>query len=175
MKVFFDTEFTGLHQQTTLISIGCVAENERQFYAEFTDYDQSQVDEWIVNNVLSHLQYANCEIEGGYKYQGLRADSATVAKCLRSWLESLGEPVEMWADCLAYDWVLFCQLFGGAMNIPKCVYYIPFDIAALMKVKGVDPDINRAEFAGMAGGAKHNALWDAEVIKVCYEGLVERL
>ena len=38
MRIFFDTEFTGLHQNTTLISIGCIDENGRTFYAESTDY-----------------------------------------------------------------------------------------------------------------------------------------
>lgn len=52
MKVFFDTEFTGLHKNTTLISLGCVDENGRTFYAEFTDYDKSQVDDWINENVI---------------------------------------------------------------------------------------------------------------------------
>jgi len=40
MKIYFDTEFTGLHKNTTLISIGCVAENGKTFYAELTDYDK---------------------------------------------------------------------------------------------------------------------------------------
>lgn len=44
MKVFFDTEFTGLHQKTTLISIGLISEDGKTFYAELTDYDQTQVD-----------------------------------------------------------------------------------------------------------------------------------
>lgn len=43
MKVFFDTEFTGLHQKTTLISIACITEDGKEFYAEFTDYDEAQV------------------------------------------------------------------------------------------------------------------------------------
>ena len=33
-KIFFDTEFTGLHQKTTLISIGLIAETGETFYAE---------------------------------------------------------------------------------------------------------------------------------------------
>lgn len=47
MKVFFDTEFTGLHQHTTLVSIGMVAEDGRNFYAELTDFDQTQANDWI--------------------------------------------------------------------------------------------------------------------------------
>ncbi len=52
MRVFFDAEFTGLHQHTTLISIGLVAEDGREFYAEFTDYDEGQVDSWLEKNVI---------------------------------------------------------------------------------------------------------------------------
>ena len=39
MKLYFDTEFTGLHKNTTLISVGLIAEDGQEFYAEFTDYD----------------------------------------------------------------------------------------------------------------------------------------
>jgi hypothetical protein len=82
--------------------------------------------------------------------------------------------VEIWSDCLAYDWVLFNQLWGHAFNIPKNVYYIPFDICTLFKIKGIDPDINREEFAEIQEKPeKHNALWDAKVIKACYEKLME--
>ena len=84
----------------------------------------------------------------------------------------------MWSDCLSYDWVLFCQLFGHAFNIPKCVCYIPFDICTVMKVTGIDPDINREEFSGMIKDSetvpkKHNALWDAHVIRWCYRRLFD--
>lgn len=53
--LFFDTEFTGLRKDTTLISLGIVADNEKKFYAEFTDYDESQCDEWIKENVIKSL------------------------------------------------------------------------------------------------------------------------
>ena len=41
MKLFFDTEFTGLRKDTELISIGIIAESGDVFYAEITDYDPS--------------------------------------------------------------------------------------------------------------------------------------
>ena len=56
MKIFFDTEFTGLHKNTTLISIGMIDENKRSFYAEFTDYDETQCDDWIKENVINYLR-----------------------------------------------------------------------------------------------------------------------
>ena len=161
MRVFWDCEFTGLHQHTTLISIGMVDENGREFYAVLNDYDKAQVDDWLRDNVIAHLN----EERGHYD------DKTMVSLNLNTWLSNY-ESVEMWSDTLAYDWVLFCQLFGHAFNIPKNVYYIPFDIATLMKIKGVDPDVNREQFAGMEG-TKHNALHDARVIKACYEKLIE--
>ena len=53
MRLFFDMEFTGLHKNTTPISIGIVSEGGKTFYAEFTDYDESQCDDWIKENVTS--------------------------------------------------------------------------------------------------------------------------
>lgn len=167
MKVFFDTEFTGLHQNTTLISIGMISEEGSKFYYELNDYDPTQIDTWLQENVMNNLAVNGAKVD--ITYPGL-GNTQEVVKALKDYLCSWDE-VEMWSDCLSYDWVLFNQLFGHAFNIPKNVYYIPFDICTLMKIKGVDPDINREEFAGIEG-AKHNALHDAKVIKACYERLM---
>jgi len=188
MKIFFDMEFTGLHQETTPVSIGLVAENERTFYAEFTDYDRSQVGDWIQEHVIGNLIYADYTTnKRGEILVGaacvVRGRKDVVAARLQEWTASFDESVEMWSDCLAYDWVLFCQLWGNAFMIPDDIYYIPFDICTLFKMRGIDPDISREEF-GLSddSGAlpdpsrwrKHNALWDAEVIKACYEKLVRK-
>ncbi|MCP4536243.1 MAG: 3'-5' exoribonuclease [Chloroflexi bacterium] len=178
-KVFFDTEFTGLHQGTTLVSIGCVTDNGREFYAEFTDYDTMQIDNWLLNNVIGNLclpdlsdgEEASANYDEYPQSVTVKGGKGAVVRELTRWLVGLGR-VEMWSDTLAYDWVLFCQLFGHAFNIPENVYYIPFDIATLFKAKGIDPDVAREEFAGLeADNQKHNALWDAKVIKACFEKL----
>lgn len=49
-KLFLDTEFTGLTKGTTLVSLGIVSGDtsmdvQKSFYAEFTDFDEEQVDE----------------------------------------------------------------------------------------------------------------------------------
>jgi len=188
MRVYLDAEFTGLRQNTTLISIGLVTDKS-QFYAEFTDYDVAQVDEWIETHVIANLtlgeeddgsmhysrdDYSRDEIRGNVGDEMyVKGSREFVSEKLSLWLGALG-PVEIWGDVLGYDWVLFCELFGGAFGVPDSVYYIPFDIATLMKVCGVDPDINREELAGMGvPDAKHNALWDAHVVKACHERLME--
>lgn len=178
-KIFFDTEFTGLHQNTTLISIGLVSECGKTFYAELTDYDKSQIDEWLQRNVIDNLIFNDYPESGiilshGGKSNEVKANRNSVKEQLDVWLSQF-EQVEMWSDCLSYDWVLFNQIFGHAFNIPKNVYYIPFDICTLFKIKGIDPDINREEFAEISeSNQKHNALWDAKVIKKCYEKAINK-
>jgi len=172
MRVFFDTEFTGLRQDTSLISIALESEDGKQFLAELTDYKEEQVDEWLQVNVFANLQEPpgvphNPLLRPDYYHKGNKSE---IADLLRKWL-SQWDKVEMWSDCLAYDWVLFNDLFGGAFEIPENVYYIPFDICTLFWVKGIDPDINREEFAG-GDGVKHNALHDAKMIKACFERLM---
>jgi hypothetical protein len=176
-KIFFDCEFTGLHQKTTLISIGLVSECGKTFYAEFTDYDESQVDAWIEENVVDKLLFNDPKttnwmenIEGDQSNIKCHGNSDFIKSYLEKWLSQFSV-IEIWSDCLAYDWVLFCQIWGHTFNIPKNVYYIPFDICTLFKMKGIDPDVSREEFAGIKSENKHNALHDAEVIKKCYERL----
>ena len=188
MKVFFDTEFTGLHKNTTLISIGLVAEDGQQFYAELFDYDKAQIDSWLQDNIIDNCLMINSG-KFAYKFTDkdyvgevvdenlnyLVGNKKFVAEQLTGWLKSLNRysdsKIEIWSDCLAYDWVLFNDIFGHAFNMPGNVYYIPFDICTLFKVKGIDPDINREHFTGI-DGMKHNALHDAKVIKLCYEKLI---
>lgn len=183
-KLFFDTEFTGLHQRTTLISIGIVSECGKKFYAEFTDYDKTQLDDWLKENVIKNLLYDELNTHIGAEVLfGSEADISMMANTervraeLTRWLSQF-EQVEFWSDCLSYDWVLFNQIYGHAFNIPKNIYYIPFDICTLFKDKGIDPDINREEYAygkfrSIKKAAKHNAQWDAIVIRDCYKRLMD--
>lgn len=177
-KVYFDTEFTGLHKNTTLISIGLITENGKTFYAELTDYDSTQIDKWLEENVLSNLTLTRMkkntmkmDILGNTFFRG---DKKGLKHFLGEWLKLRG-PIEMWSDCLAYDWVLFNNIFDHAFNIPENVYYIPMDICTVFKEKGIDPDISREEFAEVTEHSKkkkHNALWDAIVIKGCCDKLL---
>ena len=168
-KIFFDAEFTGLHQKTTLISIGFISECGKTFYAELTDYDKSQINDWLQTNVIDNLTLRtreNMQHTNGNDVS-VRCDSKNLKGFLEQWLSQF-DSVEIWSDCLSYDWVLFNQIFGHAFNIPKNVYYIPFDICTLFYTKLIDPDISRETFAEMPYGQKHNALWDAKVIRQCF-------
>lgn len=56
MKIFMDTEFTGLHKNTKLISIGLISEDGRSFYGELNDYGEVN-DSWLLENVIDNLLY----------------------------------------------------------------------------------------------------------------------
>ena len=126
----------------------------------------------------------------------MRGNSNEIRQELISWFELFSEnKVYMWSDVLAYDCVLFNDLFYSdnataeyGLGLPKGICYIPFDIATLMKAKGVYYDISREEFAEVEDvvdfmetlqahytdvKTKHNALWDAIIIKKCYEKLMK--
>jgi hypothetical protein len=175
VRVYLDSEFTGLHKGTTLISIGLISDDGSTFYAELNDYDVSQIDDWLRENVLAHLRFPYDERQStprlDLSHHAMKASRVLVARALAEWLAQW-ERVEVWGDCLAYDWVLFCDLFGGALKIPANVYYIPFDIGTLFHAKGIDPDVSRMEFSGYTGkGAPHNALIDATVLWLCMRRL----
>lgn len=173
-KVFLDTEFTGLYQHASLISIGLISESGKRFYGEFTNFKENyeSIDPWVKDNVIGQLSY-NSDVNTLDIQEKTGVDKIwlgsefSIAHEIKQWVSKLGY-VEIWSDCLAYDWVLFCQLFGGAQYLPKEIFYIPFDISTLMVANGIDPDINREEFIGCEKGLKHNAMWDAIVIRKCY-------
>ena len=193
MKVYLDMKFTGLHQNTTLISIGMISEFGDTFYMELNDYDKSQVDEWIQENVIENLylvdKYENDEwfhmdnLDGHINISSA-GNSHQLKLMIEEWFESILDlngqsQIEIWGDCMSYDWVLFNNIYGGALNIPEYIYYIPYDICTFMKLVGVDPDVCREEFAlvddgvvvDSVEGRKHNSLFDAKIIKKCFEKL----
>ena len=177
MKIFFDTEFTGLHKDTTLISIGLVDENGRTFYAEFSDYDESQCDDWIQENVIAHLNLGNYEQYGFFKDNTTVCGNKEFIKThLENWLSKYDE-VELVSDVCHYDMVLFIDIFGSAWTIPSTVspvchdinqdishYYIMTEAEAFDKSR---EEILEA-YDRKIEGDKHNALYDAKVIKEIY-------
>lgn len=184
MKIFFDTEFTGLHKNTTLISIGLVDENGRTFYAEFSDYDRSQCDNWIKDNVIHNLKFiksAQLEYfvnihENSWKAYG---DKEYIREVLKDWLSTY-EDVQLVSDCYHYDMVLFIDIFGDAFCLPDNVnpvcHDINQDIATYYKISEREAfDVSREDILSSNNFIvdeeimKHNALFDAQVIREIYK------
>lgn len=181
MKVFFDTEFTGLHKGTTLISIGMIAEDGSLFYAELTDYDESQCNEWIKENVIKHL-HANTDVTEPNAVSIFRVGDRTgIKKALQAWLRQF-DYIEFVSDVCHYDFVLLIDLFGTAFDLPYNVspscYDINQDIAQTFDVTQAEAfDMPREDIlyrhykCADIVGSKHDALYDAKIIRELYQKL----
>lgn len=184
MKLFFDTEFTGLTQNTSLISLAIVDENDRTFYAEFTDYDQSQVDEWLEDNVIASLWLENPGEEIEENRTLVKGAKEQITSSLRNWLDAYkSEGCQFVADVLMYDWVLFAELFGGALSLPEYVDYMPLDFASILYLQGLSIHTPRIELLDTSEvellkrkssfDSQHNALYDAYLLKLCFEKVMK--
>ena len=177
-SLFLDTEFTGLYQRTSLISLAILADTGEYFYAEFNDYDRAAITPWLQENVLDNLLLASGMPlpPGGTVLQGHRAG---IAAGVRGWLEQLlrkygPDKFRFWADVPHYDWVLFCELFGGSLTLPDSIDFMAMDLATWLYSKDIDPHTLRAGLAGTPdfGELKqHNALYDALISKEIYAKL----
>ena len=189
MNIYFDTEFTGLNQDTTLISIGLVAENGDTFYAELTDYDETQCDDWIKTNVLGNLKLGflkNNHVilpeEPGHCWE-VRGDTKYVRLLLTSWLSHYTD-VQLVSDVCHYDMVLLMGLFRDPLKqisdafrftdmtgICSVCHDINQDIAHFLDISEAKAfDVSRESLVQVPiEGEKHNALYDAKIIKYIYE------
>jgi len=118
-------------------------------------------------------------------------DSGYIRETLREWLERFAT-VQFVGDVCHYDMTLLCNLFGGAGDLPEHVVPICYDICQDICVrKEAVPDEAEYWYADMDGmwnafdisrekllecwniptpaGEKHNALYDAKVIKAIYD------
>ena len=191
MKLFFDTEFTGLHKDTSIISIGIIAENNQCFYAKFTDYDTSQVNDWIQQNVIDNIELSDT-LKDMYDIIEVSGSKEEVRKSLLDWLSALNSDYyELVSDVCYYDMVLFTDIFGTSFDLPENIcplcYDISYDIYEYVTADMREAfDISREELLStlhsatnyeisdileIGDNSKHNALYDAIIIKLIYENI----
>lgn len=188
--LFFDTEFTGLRKDTTFISLGIVADNGKKFYAEFTDYDESQCDEWIKKNVIDNLHLDGMgdgisDLDEKPSGIMVRGNKHYVSKELKEWLSQF-DSIQFVSDVCHYDFVLLIDLLTGgktALDLPNNISAVCHDINSdITRHYGISEreafDKSREEIVSeLCGheveGTKHNALYDAEVIKEIWEEVNE--
>lgn len=183
--IFFDSEFTGLRQNTTLISIGLISDEGERFYAELTDFDESQCDEWIEKNVLSHLILSGNdelarELGDDNMTTVVLGNKEQVRHELQEWLNNFRDNIQFVSDVCHYDMVLLIDLlYGSAMMMPPwinpCCHDISQDLAMILDISEKDAfDMSREQLLtnrniDLPKGQKHNSLYDAEVIKAIYD------
>lgn len=139
-RYFLDTEFLddGNNQRLVLISIALVCSDGRELYLvsnEF-DYAEVQADDWMRDNVLKQLPPRDTIRLGSEPIDGapdalhtgwgpVWRSRAQIRDAIAAFIEDPGDGTrpEIWAYFASYDWVLFAQLFGKMINMPK---HFPF-------------------------------------------------
>lgn len=140
MKYWFDTEYIDRPRALELISIGIVAEDDREFYAESSEVDWSLATQWTLQNVRPQLEGDAMSLE-------------MISYGIRRLTEHDEHPV-FWGYFPAYDWVLFSRLFGGLADLP---FHFPH---LCMDIKQWAIELGDPELPHQAVG-RHNALQDA--------------
>lgn len=166
LNVFFDTEFTkfrSVEDEPKLISIGLVAEDGREFYAELLDtWDISDCSPFVISVVL--------ELLDNQEY----IKEADLAAKLKSWIAGLGaEEVVLRCDAPSYDWTFVAELFnfyGWPSNLRRKCGTVYFDN---------DRQAHRYQ-AALAMfwrdniGQQHHALVDARSMRFAWKYAIRR-
>ena len=140
VKYWIDTEFIEQPYTIDLISVGLVAEDGREFYAESNEVDWSKASQWTLLNVRPQL-------DG----KGMRREE--IGYAVRGLTDGDEHPV-FWGYFPTYDWVAFSWLFGSIDELPFHYPQLCLDIKQWAIELG-DPELPHQM------GARHHALLDA--------------
>ncbi len=103
MRYWFDSEFCEHDERIDLISIGIVAENGREYYAESADFDPIYASDWLRENVIPQLQ-------------GCLKPLSKIRSEILAFFDPA--PTEIWAYFGEYDWFLLRRLIGHMLDWP---------------------------------------------------------
>lgn len=167
MRYWYDTEFIENGDTIRLLSIGMLAEDERELYLENKSTDLNQASQWVRSNVLPHLTAARLSVTKWHWADSPVAQwHSEIAKQVALFCdpEKYGKP-EFWGYYSAYDHVALCQLFGTMMQLPKGWPMYTRDIKQLADYLG-NPTLPEQ------GKKEHHALADARWNRRAWEFLL---
>jgi len=160
MRFYLDTEFSERGNQfpVKLISLGLVCENDQTFYEESAEFREQDCNDWVKQNVLPSLRRPG---------NGVRFPIDLIAHRCEQWVREQcdGEKPEFWGYYSSYDWVVFAQMFGTMINLPKGWPMYCRDIKQLADSLG-NPKLPPQT------STEHNALNDAQWNKTAHEFLM---
>ena len=177
MRFFLDTEFIESAVGIELVSIGIVSERGDTFYAESTNFDERNADQWVKDNVLSKLTWWGNENSDKSYHNGSTLRNANntlkseffgpdvfIRDGILRWMSDIAgtrnlDP-QFYAYFADYDWVIFCRLFGRMINLPKGFPHFCMDLKQMMEERGLDTEWKRQQCPDPEG--EHNALVDAQ-------------
>ena len=155
MLLFLDTEFTGLHLNPGLISLGLVDETgKRTFYAELPEESyRSRCTDWVVENVLPLLEGGNSIVP---------IDALRIR--LQEWIESFDDRTMLITDSPDYDFELIKLLFAGSW--PKNLSKQPMQFDSYAMGEDRQPSLERTmQNYHSTARPEHHALHDAFALR----------
>lgn len=162
-RYFFDTEFYDPQEESfkiEFISLGIVAENNKEFYGIYNGFDEDKCKKfaWLNEHVLSKL-LPHSE----------RLDLKTIKQSILDIIEPCDE-IEFWAKNGTYDFFIMCRLFGGLGGLRDTLS----EKKGITKVSFRDSNDLRRELdypqtPELAEADKHDAIVDARHEKVEYD------
>lgn len=170
MRYFLDTEFIDDGKTIDLISIGIVAWDGREYYAQSVEFDMTKASGWVRENVFPRLK--TCHWTGKWNldqslYSWKRCEHPDCPWRMRDEIKQeilafmdvkkYGMP-ELWGQYSAYDHVAFCQLFGAMADLPRGFPMYTRDLQQVIDER----EILSFDLPNQPPSTLHNALADAQ-------------
>jgi len=150
MKYWIDTEFIAKPFTIDLVSIGVVAEDGREFYAESSEVDWAKASPWTLENVRPQLD-------------GRGMSREEIGYGLHGFTDHDREP-SFWGYFPAFDWVALVGLFGDLQELP---FHWP---QLCLDIKQWAIELGNPELPAQHG-ARHHALLDARWTREAWDFL----
>lgn len=172
MRYFYDTEFIEDGHTIDLVSIGILAEDDREFYAVSSEFsvERLSANQWLVENVRPSLpggETPGCRCIARWHLDREHPDvrpRAQIARAVRDFLLAGPTKPELWAWYAAYDHVALCQLWGAMIDLPDGIPMFTCDIQQERVRLGNPPLPKQAD-------GLHNALADARHNRLMFTAL----
>lgn len=166
MRYYLDTEFDETPDHLVLISLALRAQDGRELYLVSSDFSVALCNPWVRENVIPHLHDFVPREHLPPKYvmpQGSFAEQIELFLCH-------DESPAFWGYYSAYDWVLFCRLWGGMLRMPGRFPKICGDLRQLADtlIPGV-----RYKDACPPESTRHNAMADARWNETLFNFIID--
>lgn len=151
-----DFEFDDTGPDTIPISMGIACGDGRRLYLEFA-FDEERVarNAWVSANVVPLLSWP------AHARLSLRQARDRISRFVRP----TPRP-QFWGYYGAYDWYLYCKIYGGMLNLPRHHGHLCMDVQQFFMHLG-SPQGVRPPMPGNLHNARADAVWTLDFLDAC--------
>lgn len=183
LRYFLDSEFIENGITIELISIALVCSDGREYYAINRQVNIANASTWVRDNVFSQLpkfpwdsgfdkrndNLFKCRNEIAEDILFFLSGSVLDANYDQSlnWEKAIKD-IEFWANYAFYDWLVFCQLFGMMMDLPRGLPMYCHDLRQEIDRLKI-PESELPIQTESLHHALHDARWNRDVYNAIFE------